>query len=449
MNRSKTGTSSFPLRLLTVVFWLLTASGAVLAQSTVPVTVAIDTSRSLSPAELGTTTDEIAQVLASLPSNQPTGLLAFDDTPTWVVANGSTPSDVVNALPTLEPKGNFTQLYDALVAAARQMKDGGVILVATDGLDENSATTLEDVAHLCEIQGIRILPLGLGQRLIQRNLRRLAMLTGGEYLGRGGSDDILSALTQATQEIESESRERAEAARTPAPASQPVQPQVQPMAQDSPDATAGETNKFPLALILALFAILILAAAIARLINGRRDPQIPLEPAHYCPRCGSSIPEEDADCSYCSEEELLTRLREHHITQLQDTAEFAFQGEPEPVESFDPAVLEVTRVLADENMITIRSNGEEPRTYLLRSESAFAVGRDIRNNTLGLSDKALSAHHFKIVPDDGQFVVVDLGSTNGTFVNDEAARARPLRSGDVIRAGRTEFEYFSKARALY
>jgi pSer/pThr/pTyr-binding forkhead associated (FHA) protein len=68
---------------------------------------------------------------------------------------------------------------------------------------------------------------------------------------------------------------------------------------------------------------------------------------------------------------------------------------------------------------------------------------------VGLNDHAMSHHHFKVVPDGGQYIVIDLESTNGTYVNDQAIRAHRLRSGDVIRAGRTEFEFRSKARALY
>ncbi|MBZ0114534.1 MAG: FHA domain-containing protein [Thermoanaerobaculia bacterium] len=426
------------------------------SQSPVPVTVAVDTSRSLRPGDLRATTDELARVLGSLPSNQPTGLLAFDDSPRWVVPVGGTPSDVATALATLQPTGNFTQLHDALVVAARAMENGGIILLATDGRDENSATTLEDVARVCEVQGVRILPVAMGDRLAERNLRRLALLTGGDYLAREGSDAIVEAVTQATSELEATAGERQRSrsqaeptAASPSPATrQPPASETSTPGGSREDA-APPKERLPLPLILALVAILVLAAALARLLNQRGRVEEPIEESHYCPRCGTSIVGEGAMCDRCEEEGLVARLREYEVTKLQDTAEVPLQSGESVVEGFDPAILEVTRVLADENMITIRGNGKEPRSYLLRSESAFAVGRDTRGNTVGLNDHAMSGHHFKIVPEDGQYIVIDLGSTNGTYVNDQAIRGHRLKSGDVIRAGRTEFEFRSKARALY
>lgn len=442
------------LVILVLVLGFLPTPGA--SQTLVPVTVAVDTSRSLRPGDLRATTDELARVLESLPSNQPTGLLAFDDSPRWVVPVGKRPADVSAALATLAPIGNFTQLHDALVVAARAMEDGGIILLATDGRDENSATTLEDVARVCEAQGVRILPVAMGPRLNERNLRRLALLTGGDYLAREGSDAIFNAVSQAVGEIEAASREAQPARSQVEPtstASTPVDsapsPSETPTSTESGKDADQAEERLPLPLILALLAILVLAAALARLLNQRGKAEELIEEFHYCPRCGSSIVSDGAVCDRCEEEGLVSRLREYEVTKLQDTAEAPVQSGEVVADSFDPAVLEVTRVLADENMIIIRSNGKEPRSYLLRSETAFAVGRDTRSNTVGLNDHAMSHHHFKVVPDGGQYIVIDLESTNGTYVNDQAIRAHRLRSGDVIRAGRTEFEFRSKARALY
>jgi len=91
----------------------------------------------------------------------------------------------------------------------------------------------------------------------------------------------------------------------------------------------------------------------------------------------------------------------------------------------------------------VREPGESQRSFLLRSDGAFAVGRDPRTNTLTMRDPALSARHFKVVPDDGWFYVVDLDSTNGTYLNRRRVRAAKLSSGDVIQAGQVELEFRS------
>jgi Transglycosylase SLT domain/FHA domain len=50
-------------------------------------------------------------------------------------------------------------------------------------------------------------------------------------------------------------------------------------------------------------------------------------------------------------------------------------------------------------------------------------------------DTRVSTHHAEIRFENGQYLVVDVGSTNGTFVNGKLVRAHALRSGDKIVFG--------------
>jgi pSer/pThr/pTyr-binding forkhead associated (FHA) protein len=52
-----------------------------------------------------------------------------------------------------------------------------------------------------------------------------------------------------------------------------------------------------------------------------------------------------------------------------------------------------------------------------------------------VSDPAVSRRHAEIRRRDGQFVVVDLDSTNGTRVNGAGVKDRVLADGDEIRVG--------------
>src|SRR6185369_6292574 len=120
--------------------------------------------------------------LGALPAETKVGVLAFDDAPRWVLRAGS-PAEASAALGSLTPAGSYTLLDDALFTAARQLPRGGVVLLLTDGRDENSATTVEDVARACEASGVRVVGVGAGRRLDERRMRRLALLTGGSYVG--------------------------------------------------------------------------------------------------------------------------------------------------------------------------------------------------------------------------------------------------------------------------
>jgi pSer/pThr/pTyr-binding forkhead associated (FHA) protein len=60
---------------------------------------------------------------------------------------------------------------------------------------------------------------------------------------------------------------------------------------------------------------------------------------------------------------------------------------------------------------------------------------------LHLDDGQVSRRHARVSPHDGRAVVEDLGSTNGTFVNDQPIHSpRELSPGDRVRIGLTVIE---------
>jgi adenylate cyclase len=64
------------------------------------------------------------------------------------------------------------------------------------------------------------------------------------------------------------------------------------------------------------------------------------------------------------------------------------------------------------------------------------------NNTIQLLDKIVSKEHCILEQRDGQFILRDLGSLNGTYVNSERVRGeQPLRHGDEIALGSTRARY--------
>lgn len=77
---------------------------------------------------------------------------------------------------------------------------------------------------------------------------------------------------------------------------------------------------------------------------------------------------------------------------------------------------------------------EVGRTYELGDETF--LGRD-ESNTFRLLDETSSRHHAKVARLDDAFVVIDLGSNNGTFVNGQKIKEHFLKNGDQILIGKT------------
>jgi pSer/pThr/pTyr-binding forkhead associated (FHA) protein len=69
------------------------------------------------------------------------------------------------------------------------------------------------------------------------------------------------------------------------------------------------------------------------------------------------------------------------------------------------------------------------------------VGRDRVNDVELDADPKVSRSHAELTSRDGQWTLVDLGSRNGTFVNDRRISRHPLRDGDRIRIGGTSLDF--------
>src|SRR6185503_7931586 len=79
---------------------------------------------------------------------------------------------------------------------------------------------------------------------------------------------------------------------------------------------------------------------------------------------------------------------------------------------------------------------DKGRRFELPDEPAL-VGRDSRQ--LPLSDNTVSRRHCELLPgEDGAWILRDLGSSNGSYINGERiANRHALKLGDQIRVGRT------------
>ncbi len=64
------------------------------------------------------------------------------------------------------------------------------------------------------------------------------------------------------------------------------------------------------------------------------------------------------------------------------------------------------------------------------------IGRE-EGNGLRLNDERVSRFHAKVQMEDGDIILTDLDSTNGTRVNGTAIQIRRLRPGDQVSLGRT------------
>jgi pSer/pThr/pTyr-binding forkhead associated (FHA) protein len=74
------------------------------------------------------------------------------------------------------------------------------------------------------------------------------------------------------------------------------------------------------------------------------------------------------------------------------------------------------------------------------TDQQITLGR-ANDATLVVNDDYASTHHARIFPQDGQWIVEDLGSTNGTYLDrQKVTRPTPVPIGMPIRIGKTVLE---------
>src|SRR5689334_20309611 len=101
--------------------------------------------------------------------------------------------------------------------------------------------------------------------------------------------------------------------------------------------------------------------------------------------------------------------------------------------------------------------GDAPRLHIRRCKIVYedSHGRPVEemfdkgeirlgamdDNDVVVRDETVSRYHCKILQEDSGYVLVDLGSTNGTFINRVRIREGYLKPGCTIHLGQTELKF--------
>ncbi|MBN1911721.1 MAG: FHA domain-containing protein, partial [Pirellulales bacterium] len=95
-------------------------------------------------------------------------------------------------------------------------------------------------------------------------------------------------------------------------------------------------------------------------------------------------------------------------------------------------------VFAVPSLFVIRGNDQGSRFEF--TESTVRLGRDV-SNPIQIHDTEVSRQHAEIQRVDGDYFLIDLESSNGTYANGQRVTQHRLSSGDQIQLGGTLLLY--------
>jgi Ca-activated chloride channel family protein len=167
---------------------------------------AIDISGSMAPA-MPKLKAAVKQFLGDVPPQDQVTLLGFNDNVFTLTRKATDPAERVKAVDRLAPWGS-TALYDVLLRGIEMLgRQTGrkALVVFTDGEDQGSHATINDVERRLQSSDVSLYMIGQGRGVtlepLRRIMERLSTPTGGRALFTDSIDELHNAFAELLDEL--------------------------------------------------------------------------------------------------------------------------------------------------------------------------------------------------------------------------------------------------------
>jgi hypothetical protein len=326
--------------------------------------------------------------------------------------------------------------YDAMQDLKKENADKKALLIFSDGKDTSSATTVEDIITFAKSESIAINCVGIG-KASTKSLERISKLTGGTYFVAKDPhliDRINTAID--TQQTVSKPMTVEQPPVVSKPAPLPATHR-KPAAVTAPAQEETESSSLTIVFVIAALAI----AGIAAYVLIRRKNE-----ARFCPTCNKQLESFQTICPDCPGQTRILAVPQFiQDTNQKPEKEAESESTSAPAEWYDlkqetQEIMMKTTYLAETPLLIVTKGTNLGESYKLSKEAPISIGRS-RINEIRPFDGSISAQHCRIIPENGQHVLYDLGSTNGTLLNNQKVSKAILKEGDLIGVGETILQY--------
>lgn len=147
-----------------------------------------------------------------------------------------------------------------------------------------------------------------------------------------------------------------------------------------------------------------------------------------CPSCGVDNAEDSNFCRRCGSRLVAPDLTETTITYAPtDRAELE-------------AALAESEAVDDSPALVIRTGGGREGEVIGLTTDVLTIGRSPHSDIF-LDDVTVSRHHARVIRDESGFLVEDLNSLNGTYVNRKRIERHRLADGDELQIGKYKLAF--------
>lgn len=336
----------------------------------------------------------------------------------------------------VEATESYTTLFDAAYDAAQDLSSvpasRKAILIFSDGNDTRSVTILEDIVSYAREQGIVIYGIGIGP-VKRGDFGRMTKLTSGNLFELRQDDlvhEIQSAVASQKTMPKVEPAQVETAKTEPVVTEKPAAPTAAPPASQ-PAAVSVVSNK---ALFFGVILGVGLLCAIAFFLIRRRQE------VRVCPTCGKQLDSTQMVCPDCASDAEVPVVEEEEEEDIAQTMKRKVPEEWLKKSELTQEVMTRTTMLTDSPILLVKKGKNLGQSYPMSRETPVSIGRS-RVNEIRLDDLSVSGQHCRIIPEKGNHVLLDLESSNGTYVNNEKVTSVVLKQGDIVRVGETFFVY--------
>ena len=154
----------------------------------------------------------------------------------------------------------------------------------------------------------------------------------------------------------------------------------------------------------------------------------------FCNQCGHRNPPVSAFCSACGT--VLDLVSDHTITLAKTDA---LQDAPGPDDDIQVSLSQISSGTA----ILVLRGGEDEGGHFVLSGAVTNIGRHA-DSDIALDDITVSRRHCDISREGSRFFVRDVGSLNGTYVNQKRVDEAELTQGDELQIGKFHLVFLER-----